>query len=227
VVLASRYSNYGSEDPATVVFQLAGSTVDPPSGAQASGTFTSLRVDPHSNVCAIPSMTTAADDSATPVGAPTPVGTTTYTLSEVEVLADAPHRGNQFQARALVDYGTSGCAGLEYVAQGIFPTTACLDDSICLPQAVATDVPAPAGRGFGSQLSQDYRAFCTLDPALLDNEEVASWLGIGRRAYTDDAGVDHDVGVCFLSEPFPSLCPPGTSLSTSGPCVVGPGSNPH
>jgi hypothetical protein len=37
----------------------------------------------------------------------------------------------------------------------------------------------------------------------------------------------HDVGVCFLSEPFPSLCPAGSTLSTSGPCVVGPGSNPH
>ena len=225
VVYASRYSSYGTENPATVVFQLGKST---DSGGQASGKFSSFQVTPASNVCTIPSMTSAVDDNVTPVGAPTPVATATYTLSEVKVLADAPHRGNQFQAQAFVDYDASGCVGLEYDAQGVFPTTPCLDDSICLPQPVATDVPPPDGRGFGSQLSQDYRAFCNKDPALLDNEEVASLLGIGRRADTpDDGGTPQDVGLCFLSEPFPSLCPPGTSLSTSGPCVVGPGSNPH
>ena len=230
VASAGRYSNYGSEDPATVVFQLGASTG---SGGQASGKFTSFRITPPSNVCTIPSMTSAVDESVTPVGAPTPVGTATYTLSDVEVLADAPHRGNQFQARALVDYDASGCVGLEYVAQGVFPITPCINDLICLPQPDATDVPPPAGRGFGSQLSQDYRAFCNLDPALLDNSEVTSMLSnvfglnTGRRAYLDNAGVAHDVGICFFSEPFPSLCPPGASLSTSGPCVVGPGSNPH
>jgi hypothetical protein len=230
VASAGRYSNYGSEDPATVVFQLGASMG---SGGQASGKFTSFRMTAPSNVCTIASMTSAIDDSVTPVGALTPVGTATYTLSEVEVLADALHRGNQFQARALVDYDASGCLRLEYVAQGVFPITPCINDSICLPLPVATDVPPPAGRGYGSQLSEDYRAFCNMDPALLDNSEVTSvlsnlfGLNTGRGAYTDDAGVDHDVGICFLSEPFPSLCPQGTSLSTSGPCVVGPGSNPH
>jgi hypothetical protein len=223
-VLAGRYSNYGSEDPATVVFQLGESMG---SAGQASGTFTSFRVTPPSNVCTIPSMTSAVDDSVTPVGAPKPVGTATYTLSEVEVLADAPHQGNQFQARALVDYDVSGCVGLEYIAQGVFPVTPCINDSICLPQPVATDVPPPTGRGYGSQLSQDYRAFCNMDPALLDNEEISSLLGIGRAALPVDGGQPLDVGVCFLSEPFPSLCPQGTNLAETGPCVVGPGSNPH
>ena len=51
---------------------------------------------------------------------------------------------------------------------------------------------------------------------------------VGRDAYQDpNDGSLHDVGVCFFSEPYPSLCPAGSSLSTSGPCVVGPGSNPH
>jgi hypothetical protein len=194
-------------------------------------------MDPHSNVCTIPSMTKAGDDSVTPVKTPTPIGTATYTFSQVEVLADAPHRGNQFQARAVVDYGIPGCSALEYVAQGVFPITPCVDDSICLPQPVATDVPPPAGRGFGSQLSQDYRAFCDLDPALLDNPEVTSVLSylssifyevhVGRVAYAPDGGTPQDVGVCFLSEPFPSLCPSGSVLSGTGSCVVGPGSNPH
>jgi len=230
MIFAQRYAGFLSEEPATVVFQLAGSAVDPPSGAQASGKFTSSRIVPPSNVCTIPEMTAAVDDGATPVNAPTPVGPTTYRFSDVEFLSDAAHRGNQFQARSVVDYGIPGCAGLEYVAQGIFPITPCIDDSICLPDAVSTDIPFPAGRGLGSQLNLDYRAFCNLDPALLDNPEISSLLGelgAGRDAYEDAQGDLHDVGVCFLSEPFPSLCPAGSTLSTSGPCVVGPGSNPH
>jgi hypothetical protein len=93
---------------------------------------------------------------------------------------------------------------------------------------VATALPPPAGRGRGSGLTPDYRAFCNLDPALLDNLAVASMLGVGREMYEDpNDGSLHDVGVCFLSEPYPSLCPPGSTLSTLGPCLVGPGSNPH
>jgi hypothetical protein len=136
----------------------------------------------------------------------------------MKVLSEAAHRGNQFEALALVDYGTPGCAGLRYVAQAVFPITPCLDDSICLPDAVPDDVPFPAGRGLGSQLSPDYRVFCNLDPALLGNTEIASMLGVGPG---------DGVGFCFYSEPFPSLCPPGSTLSTTGPCVVAPGSNPH
>ena len=100
--------------------------------------------------------------------------------------------------------------------------TPCLDDSVCLPDPVVTEVFAPAGRGGGSGLNRDYRSFCNLDPALLDNPEMASLLAhlSGREAYTDDQG-NHDVGICFLSEPFPSLCPPDSSLSITGPCVVG------
>ena len=66
-------------------------------------------------------MTPALDDSATPVNVATPVGPTTYTFSGVRVLSDAAHRGNQFEARAVVEYGIPGCGSLEYVAQGVFP----------------------------------------------------------------------------------------------------------
>ncbi len=211
LILAQRYAKYHSEDPATVVFQLAGSTVDP-SRAQASGTFTSFRIVPPSNVCVIPAMTSATDDSVTPVGAPGPVAETTYSFSDAQVLSDTAHLGNQFQARALVNYGVPGCLEVEYVAQGVFPLTPCIDDSICLPEAVATDIPFPGGRGLGSQLSPDYRAYCNLDPALFDNAEVASWLfdqvGAGRGAYIDEQGNPEDVGSLLslrtVPEPLPS-----------------------
>jgi hypothetical protein len=159
----------------------------------------------------------------------------------MQVLSDVKHQGSQLQATAMVDYGIPGCPALQYVAQAGYPITPCLDDLICLPIAVTNDVPPPAGRGLGSQLPLDNRAFCNLDPALLDNLEVTGLLSsglagfdyalqspiaVGRGAYQDSSGA-HDVGVCFFSEPFPSLCPSGSTLSTSGPCVVGPGSNPH
>ena len=227
MVFAQRYAAYLSESPATVVFFLAGSGVTPLAGAEASGEFTSFRISPPSDVCTIPGMTPAIDDSATPVNAATPVGPTTYTFFDVRVLSDAAHRGNQFEARAVVDYGIPGCGSLEYVAQAVYPMTQCLNDSVCLPDPVVTEMAAPAGRGVGSGLNRDYRAFCNLDPALLDNPEIASLSGAGREAYEDDQGDLHDMGICFLSEPFPSLCPPGSSLSTTGPCIVGPGSNPH
>ena len=228
LIQAQRYATYRSEDPASVVFQLAGSTPSP--AAQASGMFTSFRIEPPSNVCVIPQMTAATDDSATPFQGPEPV-VTTYSFSDVQLLSDTVHQGNQFQARALVNYQVPGCPEVEYIAQAVFPLTPCIDDSICLPEAIATDIPYPGGRGLGSQLSADYRAYCNLDPALFDNEEVATWLldqvSAGRGAYTDEKGNPRDVGICFLSEPFPSLCPSGSSLGKTGPCVVGPGSNPH
>jgi hypothetical protein len=230
MVFAQRYATYLSESPATIVFFLAGSEVKPLAAAEASGVFTSFRISPPSDVCTIPQMTPALDDSATPVDAGTPVGPTTYTFSDVRVLSDAEHRGNQFEARAVVDYGIPGCGSLEYVAQGVYPMTPCLDDSVCLPDPVGTAVGAPAGRGNGSGLNRDYRSFCNLDPALLDNVEMSSLLGdygAGRAAYPDEEENLQDVGICFLSEPFPSLCPPGSTLSTTGPCVFGPGSNPH
>lgn len=235
MVSAQRYAAYLSESPATIVFYLTGSRATPPAVAEASGDFTSFRISPSSDVCTIPRMTPALDDSATPVDAGMPVGPTTYTFSDVRVLSDAAHRGNQFEARAVVDYGIPGCGSLEYVAQGVYPMTTCLYDSVCLPDPVVTDVFAPAGRGLGSGLNPDYRSFCNLDPALLDNPEMASppgpeepsLSGAGHDKYKDDQGNLHDVGICFLSEPFPSLCPPDSSLSTTGPCVVGPGSNPH
>ena len=227
------YVAHGKSDPPpSVAFQLAGSGVDPPSGAQATGRFTTFLTPPGSDVCTIQEFTPATDDSATPVNAPPAVGLTTYTFSEMKVLSDAAHRGNQFEALAVVDYGIPGCAGLQYVAQAVFPMTACLDDSICLPDVVPGDVLPPVGRGLGSTLPPDNRAFCNLDPALLGNLEIASVfsdLGFeaGPGAYVDPEGNPHDVGVCFYSEPFPSLCPAGSTLSTTGPCVVGSGSNPH
>jgi hypothetical protein len=230
LLTASQYSDPPFDEPTRVVFQLLGSAVDPPSGAQASGKFTTLLAPASSRVCTIPTLSPATDDSATPVEAPSAVGPTTYTFSEMELLSDAAHRGRQFQARAVVDYGIPGCNALTYVAQAVFPVSPCLNDSICLPEQVATDLPPPSGRGLGSQLAPDYRVFCNLDPALLDNEEIGELLGFfgaGRGAYKDPQGRRHDVGVCFLSEPFPSLCPAGSTLSTSGSCVVGPGSNPH
>ena len=229
ILFPSMYSPYERREPALVVLQLAGSTVDPPSGAQASGKFTSFLGPPGSDVCTIPELTPAVDDSATPVDAPTPVGSTTYTFSEMQVLSDAAHRGSQFEALAVVDYGIPECTGLQYVAQAVFPITPCLDDSICLPDPVPDQVPFPFGRGLGSQLARDYRAFCNLDPALLGNPEIASILGEfgAGPGLEDDDGNLHDVGVCFYSEPFPSLCPKGSMLSTTGPCVAGPGSNPH
>jgi hypothetical protein len=239
VVAASQYGVPQGNAPTAVTFALAGSTVNPPSGAQASGTFTTYLV-PTDRSCVVPSLTPATDDQATPVNASTPTGPATYTFSEMQVLSDAQHRGREFQARAVVDYGVSGCSALEYQAQAVFPVTPCLNDSICLPEQVATDLLAPAGRGLGSQIAPDQRVFCNLDPALLDNPEVTALLSlyaeiltgnfdlqVGREGYTDENGKKHDVGVCFFSEPYPSLCPAGSSLSTSGPCVVGPGSNPH
>jgi hypothetical protein len=225
LILAQRFARYRAEDPATVLFQPLGSTVAPSSLAQASGTFTSFRIVPPSNVCVIPQMTPAMDDSATPLEGPEPV-VTTYTFSDVQVLSDTAHQGNQFQARALVNYELPGCTETEYVAQGVFPLTLCIDDKICLPEAIATAIPSPEGRGLGSQLSLDYRAFCNQDPALLGNKELKD-LGIWPEEYLDARGDPQGIGICFLSEPFPSLCPAGSTLSETGPCVVGPGSNPH
>jgi len=229
---ASMYPTYGqAEPPPLVTFQLAGSTVDPPSGAQATGRFTTFLTPPGSEICTIPELTPATDDSATPVNAVTAAGPTTYTFSDMEVLSDANHQGSQFQAPVVVDYAIPGCPPLKYVAQAVYPITPCVEDSICLPDPVPTDPLPPAGRGIGSQLPQDNRAFCNLDPALLGNAEIIAflgdWFGAGPGAYVDPDGGVHDVGVCFLSEPFPSLCPPGSTLATSGACVVGPGSNPH
>ena len=230
LLTASQYSDPPFDEPTRVVFQLLGSLVDPASGAQAIGKFETLLAPESTGVCTVPTLSPATDDSATPVEAPSPVGPTTYTFSEMELLSDAAHRGRQFQARAVVDYGIPGCNALTYVSQAVFPVSPCLNDSICLPEQVATDLPAPAGRGLGSQLAPDYRVFCNLDPALLDNAEIGGLLqffGAGRGAYTDPQGEAHDVGVCFFSEPFPSLCPAGSTTSTAGPCTVGPGSNPH
>jgi hypothetical protein len=226
VLLPSMYTTYGESDPPLVTFQLAASNVSPLADAQATGKFTTFLTPPGNRVCTVPELTPATDDSVTPVNAPSPVGLTTYTFSNMNVLSDAAHRGNQFEALAAVDYGIPGCAGLQYAAQALVVPTACIDDTICLPDAVANDVPSPWGRGYGSQLSNDYRAFCNLDPALLDNPKVGEWLGTGR-GIPDLQGNPRDVGVCFVAEPFPSLCPAGSTLSTTGPCVVGPGSNPH
>jgi hypothetical protein len=88
-----------------------------------------------------------------------------------------PHTGAISSRRAQSwDYAIPGCTALEYLAQGVYPMTPCVDDSICLPDPVVTEVIAPAGRGGGSGLSRDYRAFCNVDPALLDNAEMASLL---------------------------------------------------
>ena len=228
VLIASLYPTFGKSDPPpAVAFQIIGSTVDPQTAAQATGRFTTFLTPPGSDVCTIPELTPAIDDRAKPVNAPNALGPTTYSFSEMKVLSDAAHRGNQFEASAVVDYGIPGCDGLQYVAQAVFPITPCLEDSICLPDPVPTDPIAPEGRGNGSQLSLDYRAFCNLDPALLDNPEMTEILGTGRGVYPGADGEMHDMGVCFLSEPFPSQCPSGSTLSTTGPCVVGPGSNPH
>jgi len=228
VLWASMYPTYGKTDPPPeVAFQLAGSMVDPPSGAQATGRFATFFTPPGSDVCTIPELTPATDDGVTPVDSESVAGLTTYTFSEMKVLSDALHQGGQFEAAAVVDYGIPGCPALHYVAQAVFPITPCIDDSICLPDPVPNAALPPAGRGLGSLLPADNRAFCNLDPALLDNLEVASFLGTGRGAYVDADGGAHDVGVCFFSEPFPSQCPPGSRLSTTGPCAVGPGSNPH
>ena len=227
VLTASMYRPPESSGPATVVFMPPLSTVEPPSAAQALGRFETFRA-PASGVCRVDTLTPATDDAATPTNAPVPVGAVTYSLSDMLVLSDTAHQGTQFQANVVVDYGIPGCNSLKYVAQGVVPVTGCLNDSVCLPEVVATEPWAPAGRGIGSGLPLDNRAFCNLDPALLDNSEVTSLLGVGREAYEDpNDGSLHDVGVCFYSEPFPSLCPSGSTLSTSGPCVVGPGSNPH
>jgi hypothetical protein len=227
VLFASMYVKPGSPDPMSVVFQFPLSSVEPESGAQAQGKFTTL-LPPSSGVCTIETLTPATDDAATPVNAPNPVAAITYAFSSMEVHSDAVHQGKELQARAVVDYGVPGCSGLEYVAQAVFPVTPCVNDSICLPDAVLTDEPPPGGRGFGSGLNPDYRVFCNLDPALLDNAEMTDLLGTGREAYEDpDDHSLHDVGVCFFSEPFPSLCPSGSTIGTSGPCALGPGSNPH
>ena len=228
VLWASMYPTYGKTDPPPeVAFQLAGSMVNPPSGAQATGRFSTFFTPPGSNVCTIPELTSATDDSVTPVNAESDAGLTTYTFSQMKVLSDALHQGGQFEATAIVDYGIPGCPALHYVAQAVFPITPCLDDSICLPSPVPNDPLPPAGRGLGSLLPADNRAFCDLDPALLDNMEISSILGTGRGAYPDADGGVHDMGVCFFYDPFPSLCPAGSTLSTTGPYVVGPGSNPH
>src|SRR5215813_6596257 len=94
----------------------------------------------------------------------------------MQVLSDAAHSGNQFQAKATVDYDIPGCTGLKFEAQGVSPTRTCLNDLICLPEQIVTDIRPPAGRGQGSGLTPDYRVFCNLDPALLDNAEVTSLL---------------------------------------------------
>jgi len=241
MIYAHQYTPYGSTDPGTIVFHLAGSQVKPPSGAEAVGKFSAFQITPPSNECNMAEMTPALDDSVTPANAPAPVTSATYRLSDVRVLSDTAHRGNQFEAAAVVDYGVAGCTDVHYTAQAVFPIATCVDDWICLPDAVATDIPSPGGRGLGSGLSADYRAFCNLDPALIDNPEMRFSMttlfeqypltrpGVppGRGAYTDPQGNKHDVGVCFLADPFPSLCPPGSTLSKSGPCVVGPASNPH
>jgi hypothetical protein len=233
-LVASQYLELGSDAPNSIVFQFLGSSI-PDGGSQAFGKFTTLLAPPSSSVCSVETLTPATDDNATPVNVPAEPVPTTYRFSDLQVLSDVAHQGNQFQAKALLDYGIAGCRGLEFVAQAVFPTRNCLNDSICLPEQIATDIKPPAGRGLGSGLSPDYRAFCNLDPALLDNLEVTSllagfpfFLSVGRDAYRDPTdGSLHDVGICFFSEPFPSLCPSGSTLSTSGPCVVGPGSNPH
>jgi hypothetical protein len=231
---SSEYRPLGSTEPLTVVFQPPLSTVDPPSAAQAMGRFDTPGA-PSSGVCTIATLTPAIDDSATPVNALVPVGAVTYAFSSMEVLSDAVHQATQFGAKVVVDFGIPGCSGLNFVAQAAFPVTPCLNDQICLPDPVPSEPWAPVGRGLGSGLPPDNRAFCNLDPALLDNAEVMAVLQgypyffpVGREAYEDpNDGSLHDVGVCFFSEPFPSLCPAGSTLSTSGPCVVGPGSNPH
>lgn len=233
VLVATQFSDFGTDHPQTAIFQFLGSGVLD-GGAQAQGEFTTLLVPSADGACVIETLSSASDDSATPVGSSAEVVATTYTFSGMRVLSDAEHRGNQFEARTIVDYELAGCTQLEYVAQAVFPIRRCLNDSVCLPEAVVTDVDPPAGRARGSLLTPDYRAFCNLDPALLDNVEVVQVLRgfygqrIGRDVYKNpNDGTLHDVGVCFLSEPFPSLCPAGSTLSTSGPCVVGPGSNPH
>jgi hypothetical protein len=143
------YPTHGKSDPPpSVTFQLAGSAVAPPSGAQATGRFTTYLTPPGSDVCTVPELSPAIDDGATPVNAPTAVGRTTYTFSEMNVLSDAAHRGNQFEANAVVDYGIPGCAGLQYVAQAVFPMTPCLDDSICLPTQFRTTCPSPRVAGW-------------------------------------------------------------------------------
>ena len=233
-LVASQYFELGTDAPNSVVFQFLGSSI-PDGGSQALGKFTTLLTPPSSKVCTVETLTPATDDNTTPVNSPQETISTTYRFSDMQVLSDVAHGGNQFQAKATVDYGIPGCTSLEFVAQAVFPTRDCLNDSVCLPEQIATDIAPPAGRGLGSGLSPDYRAFCNLDPALLDNPEVTSllagfpfFLSVGRDAYQDPKdGSLHDVGICFLSEPFPSLCPPGSTLSTSGPCVVGPGTNPH
>ena len=78
VLWASMYPTYGKSDPPPeVAFQLAGSMVNPPSGARATGRFATFFTPPGSNVCTIPELTPATDDSATPVNAESDAGLST------------------------------------------------------------------------------------------------------------------------------------------------------
>src|SRR5262249_28070427 len=142
--------------------------------ADAVGQFGTFRMVSADNACSIGSMSPAVDDSVTPVNAVAPPGSTTYTLSEVKVLSDAAHRGNELEGRALVDYAIPGCPVIEYVAQGIFPLIGCGADADCLPESTG--------------LFPDLRTFCNLDPALLDNVELVDLLG------------GEATGLCFFSE---------------------------
>lgn len=54
----------------------------------------------------------------------------------------------------------------------------------------------PAGRGFGSQLSPDYRVFCNLDPALLGNTEIASMLRWVRAMASVSASIRRRSRAC-------------------------------
>src|SRR5262249_16075538 len=131
VMVASQYFELGTDAPSRVVFQPLGSGV-PDGGSQALGEFTTLRTPPSSDVCTVETLTPATDDSATPLNSSQDLVPTTYRFSEMQVLSDAAHSGNQFQAKATVDYDIPGCTGLKFEAQGVSPTRTCLNDLICL-----------------------------------------------------------------------------------------------
>jgi hypothetical protein len=206
------------------VLRSTAATVPPPDATVdqrtdlAFGAFSSVRAQ--NNLCTVPTLVPAHAVATSGSAGNLKTHDVEYAFSNVTFLDDPAHAGTQLSADLTLTVDTSCVAsykveGLYSINYGLLQyvigvgNAPCITDSDCsaFPQPV-TD-PAIALNPSGSGIAPDYAVHCDVPLGqFLHVGPLADVYGIGILGdqMTDSAGNVHDVGACFLSKPFPSLC---------------------
>ena len=144
-----------------------------------------------SGTCAMDSITPFTVASTTPNSAPTG----TYTVTNLKALGGTTYGLQELVAD--VHYAGPGCAGADYVGQGMAPPFQCTENTVCDPSASPPNAINP---NFNQGCITDGWAFSA---AVAQNKANAIYNG---GAPTDaDIQPDTGTGICFLKDVYPSL----------------------